>query len=174
MNSDFGAANMNGGFGILSEDEVLFVRAGRVLMSNPTFKTGEFLDALAQLISESEEEWSEDQEGWFSDRGARCEVLRFGNQGWQRGRVRIRLEFCPDNPPKLLRESRSPRESSREDAYQEDVYRAEGNRRRGSREDRNRETPYQQEDIYREDIYRRDRDQRNNDLPIYPEIDQDY
>lgn len=163
MNSDFGAPNLNGGFGILSEDEVLFVRAGRVLMSNPTFKTGEFLDALAQLISESEEVWSEDQEGWFSDRGARCEVLRFGNQGWQRGRVRIRLEFCPDNPPKLLRESRSLKEDVYQDLYQEDVYRPEGNRRRGNREERNRE-----------DIYRRDRDQRNNDLPIYPEIEQDY
>lgn len=165
MNSDFGAPNMNGGFGMLSEDEVLFVRAGRVLMSNPTFKAGEFLDALAQLISENEAEWSEDQEGWFSDQGARCEVLRFGNQGWQRGRVRIRLEFCPEQPPKLLRESRTPRE----EIYQpEDIYRQEGTRRRSNRENRNRE------DVYREDIYRQGRDQWTNDSPIYPEIDQDY
>jgi len=185
MNSDFGAPNLNGGFGILSEDEVLFVRAGRVLMSNPTFKTGEFLDALAQLISENEEEWSEDQEGWFSERGTRCEVLRFGNQGWQRGRVRIRLEFCPDNPPKLLRESRSPREQNREEPYQDtyqdlyqpdDPYRPEKSRRRSNRDDRNREPSYR-ENVYREDIY--SRDQRTNDLPLYPEplypeIDQDY
>jgi hypothetical protein len=110
MNNDFGIPNANENFVTLSDDEVLFVRAGRVLMSNPTFKVSEFLDALAQLVSDQEEEWTEEQEGWFGDRGARCEVLRFGNQGWQRGRVRIRLEFCPEPPPKLLRESRTPGE----------------------------------------------------------------
>jgi hypothetical protein len=154
MNSDFGVPNMNGGFGILNEDEVLFVRAGRVLMSNPTFKVSEFLDALAQLISENEDEWSEDQEGWFGDRGARCEVLRLGNQGWQRGRVRVRLEFCPEQPPKLLRESRTPRE----EVYSEDAYRQEKGRRRGSRED----------------VYGRPSPQWEDDRPIYPEIDQGY
>ncbi|NJO43995.1 MAG: KGK domain-containing protein [Cyanobacteria bacterium RU_5_0] len=99
-------------FGLLNDDEVLYVRAGRVLMSNPTFKVSEFLDVLAQLISEREEEWQEEQEGWFTDRGASCEVLRFGNQGWQRGRVRIRLEFCPERSPKLLRESSLPPEEA--------------------------------------------------------------
>lgn len=155
MNSDFGVPNMNGGFGMLSEDEVLFVRAGRVLMSNPTFKAGEFLDALAQLISENEEQWSEDQEGWFSDQGTRCEVLRFGNQGWQRGRVRIRLEFCPEQSPKLLRESREPRE----EVYRPDEsYRQERpSRRRGSRED----------------VYGRSTEQWESDRPVYPD-DQNY
>lgn len=91
----------NSEFRVLSDDEVLFIQAGRVLMSNPTFKVGEFLDAMAQLVSEREEDWSEDQEGWFGE-GLDCEALRFGNQGWQRGRVRIRLEFCPSQQPKLL------------------------------------------------------------------------
>lgn len=99
-----GKKQMDNEFGLLNDNEVLFVRTGRILMANPTFKVSEFLDALAQLISEQEEEWSDEREGWFTDRGQSCEVLRFGSQGWQRGRVRIRLEFCPERPPKLLRE----------------------------------------------------------------------
>jgi hypothetical protein len=118
---------MDNDYGLLRDDEVLYVQSGRIIMANPTFKVSEFLDALAQLISEQEAEWSDEREGWFNDRGQSCEVLRFDNQGWQRGRVRIRLEFCPERPPKLLREADSSNEESareipylprrREDAY---------------------------------------------------------
>nr|WP_290220952.1 KGK domain-containing protein [Trichocoleus desertorum] len=41
----------------------------------------------------------ESNEWWFSE-GGNCEVLRPGPQGWQKGKIRIRvkvdLEFCPD------------------------------------------------------------------------------
>ncbi|MFM7423840.1 MAG: KGK domain-containing protein [Elainella sp.] len=119
---------MDNDYGLLRDDEVLFVQSGRIVMANPTFKVSEFLDALAQLISEQEAEWSDEREGWFNDRGQSCEVLRFENQGWQRGRVRIRLEFCPERPPKLLREADSYRgeETAREIPYlprrQQDPY----------------------------------------------------
>ncbi len=160
MNNDFGMSNPSG-YGMLSDDEVLFIRAGRIVMSNPTFKVSEFLDALAQVISEQEPEWSEDQEGWFTDRGASCEVLRFTGQGWQRGRVRIRLEFCPERSPKLLRESRVPRE----EAYpQREEYRQERPQRRSNREE-----------VYREEIYRREDPYRwEGEQTIYPEVDEDY
>lgn len=155
---------MDNDFGLLNDDEVVFVRGDRVLMANPTFKVIEFLDALAQLVSEQEQDWTEDQEGWFTDRGARCEVLRFGNQGWQRGRIRVRLEFCPDPQPKLLRESRS----SEEDTYaQTDIYSG------GYREERPLRRR-KRDEVYREDIYRPDPNQWSNEPPIYPEIDQDY
>jgi hypothetical protein len=96
---------MNEQFEPLSNDEVLFVTEGRVLMPNPTFKVGEFLDALAQAVSNTEDEWSDDNEGWFSD-GLECEALRFEKGGWQRGRVRLRLEFCAERRPKMLDFSR--------------------------------------------------------------------
>jgi hypothetical protein len=106
---------MNSPFEPLNDDEVLYVSVGRVLMSNPTFKVVEFLDALAQAISDREEAWSEENEGWFGD-GLECEALRFSSQGWQRGRVRIRLEFCPEEPrPKLL-DSRRLSEARRVDS----------------------------------------------------------
>lgn len=111
-------------FGLLNDDEVLHVDAGRVLMTNPTFKVSEFLDALAQLVSEREIEWSDTHEGWFSN-GLSCEALRFGNRGWQRGRVRVRLEFVPEPQPKLLREMVSDRslpETPRQPAKRDDIY----------------------------------------------------
>lgn len=100
---------MDDDFALLNDNEVLHVTRGRILMSNPTFRVNEFLDALAQLISEQEVEWTEDSEGWFSQ-GLDCEALRLSNQGWQRGRVRIRLEFSPAPGPKLLPEGPSRRE----------------------------------------------------------------
>ncbi|MGV0026925.1 KGK domain-containing protein [Phormidesmis priestleyi] len=97
---------MDNGYSPLRDDEVLFVDRGRVLMTNPTFKVIEFLDALAQAISDREEDWSEDKEDWFGD-GLACEALRFGTGGWQRGRVRIRLEFIPEKVPGKLPERSS-------------------------------------------------------------------
>lgn len=85
---------MDDGFVPLDGNEVLYIRDGRILMSNPTFKVSEFLDALAQTISDREDDWPEEKEAWFAE-GLNCEVLRFGTMGWQRGKVRIRIEFCP-------------------------------------------------------------------------------
>lgn len=40
-------------------------------------------------------------EKWLSD-GINCEILKIGAKGWQKGKVRIKLniglEFCPDEP----------------------------------------------------------------------------
>lgn len=40
-------------------------------------------------------------EKWFTD-GVDCEILKLGAEGWQKGKVRIKLkvslEFCPDEP----------------------------------------------------------------------------
>jgi hypothetical protein len=140
-------------YGLLNDDEVLFVRSGRILMANPTFKVSEFLDALAQLISEQEGEWSDEREGWFTERGQGCEVLRFGNQGWQRGRVRIRLEFCPERPPKLLRESPVTREDYREELSLREDYTPR----------RNRNNPYSRDNTW-----------QGGSGEIYPEVEDDY
>lgn len=101
---------MDNGFTPMNDDEVLFVDRGRVLMNNPTFKVSEFLDELAQVISDNSNDWSEDCEAWF-DEGLECEALRFNSgMGWQRGRVRIRLEFAPLRPQERLPERSSARQ----------------------------------------------------------------
>jgi KGK domain len=179
-----GQARMDNEYGLLGEDEVLYVRSGRILMSNPTFKVIEFLDALAQLVSEQEREWSDEREGWFNDQGQSCEVLRFDGQGWQRGRVRLRLEFCPERPPKLLRESRSAQESGYE-SYEIGAE-SEALKEAFGREDYRRED-YSREDYgedYRRDIPspRRSRDYTSpldeilprSSSPDFPEPDDDY
>lgn len=103
---------MDNRFVPLEEDEVLFVKAGRILMENPTFKVSEFLDALAQAISDRELDWSEAHESWFAD-GLPCDAMRLTGSGWQRGRVRIRLEFSPAKPQESLPEHSSSRERVR-------------------------------------------------------------
>jgi hypothetical protein len=115
---------MDNQFQPLSNDEVLFVSVGRVLMQNPTFKVGEFLDALAQAVSDREDDWSDDNEGWFGD-GLKCEALRFSTQGWQRGRVRIRLEFCPEEREIKILEGRREevRRPDRSESRVEEIYR---------------------------------------------------
>ena len=150
---------MDNEYGLLGEDEVLYVRSGRIVMSNPTFKVVEFLDALAQMVSEQEREWSDEREGWFTDQGQSCEVLRFDGQGWQRGRVRIRLEFCPERSPKLLRESRSAQDSYSENAPEGylEGYRGEDMGREG----------YGREDYDREDYSReKPSPRRSRDYPL--------
>ncbi|MBW4582866.1 MAG: KGK domain-containing protein [Tildeniella nuda ZEHNDER 1965/U140] len=114
---------MDNQFEPLNNDEVLFINVGRVLMVNPTFKVGEFIDALAQAISDRESDWSDDNEGWFGE-GLPCEALRFGTAGWQRGRVRLRLEFSPEvGKPKMLDVPRDkPRRSEKPSPKVDDIY----------------------------------------------------
>lgn len=52
---------------------------------------------------------------WFGD-GVDCELLRIGSDGWQKGKMRVRviLEFCPDEP--------STHESPLDDIRQRDNY----------------------------------------------------
>ncbi len=147
---------MSNEFGLLNNDEVLYVRSGSVLVPNATFKASEFLDALAQLVSEREDEWSDEQEGWFNERGLNCEVLRFGNQGWQKGRVRIRMEFVPDGP-KMLKEAAPPREKS---PYQDDIFKPRDS--------------YQQGNSQGNPQGNRPNRGRDNYPEIYPEIDDEY
>ncbi len=96
-------------FSPLDPDEVLYVPSGKILMDNPTFKVGEFLDTLAQTVSDCESEWSEDHEGWFAE-GVECQAMRLTGQGWQSGRVRLRVEFMPAPGPELLPEGSNRRE----------------------------------------------------------------
>ncbi|HEY9648003.1 MAG TPA: KGK domain-containing protein [Chroococcidiopsis sp.] len=153
---------MESEFTPLNDDEVLHVTRGRILLSNPTFRISELLDALAQLVGDQEEEWSEDIEGWFAE-GLECEALRIGNQGWQRGRVRIRVEFAPSTGPKLLKESvRPPREEprtreeprAREEVRPREEYRDEYPDREDYREGYRRRPS--RENIYQPDSYQPD------------------
>ncbi|HEY9598850.1 MAG TPA: KGK domain-containing protein [Cyanophyceae cyanobacterium] len=87
---------MDNRFEPLATGEVLSVdESVQILIGHRTFRAGEFSDALKTQIEYGISGWTSDKDAWFSEEGIPCEVLRFSSKGWQKGKVRIRLEFCP-------------------------------------------------------------------------------
>jgi pilus assembly protein FimV len=81
----------------LAQGEVLSVKeAVQFLIGHGTFRSDEFIEAFKkQLLEYNIGGLTQEKEGWFTDKGIECEALRFGSSGWQKGFVRINLEFCP-------------------------------------------------------------------------------
>jgi KGK domain len=90
---------MHDRFEPLDSGEVVSVRNDiQILNGHRTFRVGELSDAIkAQLASEIAG-WTEDKNNLLDLEGVDCEALRFGANGWQKGRMRLCLEFCPDEP----------------------------------------------------------------------------
>jgi KGK domain len=92
---------MNDRFESLESGEVISVqRDTQVLVGHRTFRVGELNDAIKDRLEQAIGSWTEDKNDWFSDQGIDCEALRFGSNGWQKGRIRLCLEFCPDESSK--------------------------------------------------------------------------
>ncbi|NEO28317.1 MAG: hypothetical protein F6K03_15910, partial [Kamptonema sp. SIO4C4] len=89
---------MENQFEPLEGGEVLFVEnSAQVLIGHNTFRVSEITEALKQYARSQGKE-TETLDDWLSPDGLTCEVLRFGAQGWQRGKVRISVEFAPSEP----------------------------------------------------------------------------
>ncbi len=71
-------------FEALHEGDVIST-SGSSLMFQCTFKVSEFMTILHSKLEE---------ESLFSE-GIDCEVLSPGKQ-WRKGKIQLRLEFCPD------------------------------------------------------------------------------
>mgnify|MGYP000518823907 CR=1 FL=1 len=93
-------------FKLLGSNEVVTVENyHQIVISHSTFRVGELTEALMQDLSSfvtadyggKQKECLE--KGWFED-SINCEILRLGGKNWQKGKVRIKvtLEFCPDEP----------------------------------------------------------------------------
>jgi KGK domain len=90
---------MNDRFESLESGEVISVQHDiQVLSGHRTFRVGELNGAIESHLKSAIANWSEENNGWFTPQGIDCEALRFGSQGWQKGRIRLCLEFCPDEP----------------------------------------------------------------------------
>jgi hypothetical protein len=90
---------MSDRFESLESGEVVSIQHEKqVLSGHRTFRSGELNDAIKSYVEQAIAGWSEDKNDWFTDRGIDCEALRFGSKGWQKGRIRLSLEFCPDEP----------------------------------------------------------------------------
>ncbi len=75
----------------LEREDVVSVYAGQILVNNRTFTVEEFITALQKPLGEMKD----DKEKWFGE-GLGCKVLKPGGKSWERGKVRITLEFCPE------------------------------------------------------------------------------
>lgn len=84
-------------FEALNRDDVVSVGSDETyLVSHTTFKVAELLKLMRDSTARSER-----QKGWFGE-GIDCEILKPGAKSWQKGKVRVILEFCPDEPESPL------------------------------------------------------------------------
>lgn len=89
---------MNDHFKPLDNGEVLSIsESALIYIGHTTFRVGEFSEAVRSQLEHNTEGWNGDKDSWFTDAGVDCEVLRFTSGGWQKGKVRLRLEFAPDD-----------------------------------------------------------------------------
>jgi hypothetical protein len=80
---------------IINPNDVISVnKDDNVLMSHHTYKVQEFLDRLGHHIDRHKiDRWTID--------GVPCELLS-PCQGWQKGKIKICLQFIPDEPESIL------------------------------------------------------------------------
>jgi hypothetical protein len=90
--------DMENKFELLKDNEILSLEEPvRILLQQPTYKVSEFMQVLISLVKGTARTWTHDKSNWFSQ-GVPCEVLRLDAKGWRKGKVRLAIEFLPDEP----------------------------------------------------------------------------
>jgi KGK domain len=89
---------MSDQFNPLDSGEVISIQNdSQVLVGHRIFRVSELNDAIANHMKNAVDTWTEDKSNWFNTQGIDCEALRFGSTAWQKGKIRLCLEFCPDD-----------------------------------------------------------------------------
>ncbi|MBV9386378.1 MAG: hypothetical protein JOZ78_08120 [Chroococcidiopsidaceae cyanobacterium CP_BM_ER_R8_30] len=86
---------MNNKFERIDREDVISVYSGQILVNNRTFTVSEFILVMMSLIREKGGALTEEKEKWFAE-GVECKILKPGAKRWQRGQVRLSLEFTPE------------------------------------------------------------------------------
>lgn len=87
---------MDNQFEPLDSGEVLSVdESAQILIAHRTFRVEELVAAIKKQLQSTSGKWTSEKDAWLSTDGIPCEVLKFNARGWQKGQVRINLEFCP-------------------------------------------------------------------------------
>ncbi|PSF33604.1 KGK family protein [Aphanothece hegewaldii CCALA 016] len=83
---------------LLNRDDVVSINnyEDKIILSHVTFQVKEFVEDLMKQIDKSEER----REKW-GQKGVECEILS-PNTGWKKGKIRITLEFIPEEPESIL------------------------------------------------------------------------
>jgi hypothetical protein len=86
---------MNNKFDLLNSDDVLTVNPDTFedLDITRTSKVIHLLEAIQECFG-----CDTKVVALFSKEGVECEVLKLGAKEWEKGKVRINLEFCPNQP----------------------------------------------------------------------------
>jgi len=101
----FSKNKMKDNFYILDEHEVISVHQScQPILKNPTCTSQEFLLGLQNALKELARFTNSSgvnfdparTPDWFKSDGIAGEALRFGEQGWQTGQIKLALVFCPD------------------------------------------------------------------------------
>lgn len=75
-----------------------------IALPHGTCTVAEFIDSISQYLKKYYNTtgglpyWDDDRQQWFTDEGVEGRALQFGEKGWQSGRLRLSIEFCPDEP----------------------------------------------------------------------------
>lgn len=77
----------------LAQEDVVSVYDNEILVKNRTFTINEFLTEMKKAL---QTQLTEGKENWLTN-GIDCKILKPGAKTWQRGKVRIALEFEPEN-----------------------------------------------------------------------------
>jgi hypothetical protein len=104
ISTTFEEVKMQSKFESISDDEIVSIQyepVGRELSLNYNnfnsmqLKIQDFFEIIKRKLSVPDTTKSN-----LLNDGVNCQVLRFGSQGWQKGKLRIKvaIEFCPDEP----------------------------------------------------------------------------
>lgn len=81
------------------------------IVSQTTFKVQEAMELVSEKVHVRWDDWIQN--------GKQCEIIGPNTEGWIKGRVRICLEFIPDEPePKPVKEPESPLDDLRQQVAQ--------------------------------------------------------
>jgi hypothetical protein len=93
--SEYYRFGLNPKWGITDSDVVTVQGQGLI-------KFGSFMNSIQIWSQKVSGDYPSPWGAWFTDKGVEIEILRTKGGGWQKGRLRFRLEFIPDDPEAFI------------------------------------------------------------------------
>lgn len=82
----------------LDAEDVVFMSQPQMVLSQQTYKVSEFTEGLQKLLFNANTKLGSGPSAQLLTSGIPCKVLK-PEQKWRNGKLRLRLEFCPDPLP---------------------------------------------------------------------------
>jgi hypothetical protein len=90
----------------LNNDDVISINPSASFGAGDTTRVGNLL--YQARLRHSGNNGQNMERLWFTEEGVSCEVLKSEGGGWQKGKIRFRLDFVPDALPASSPNSNSP------------------------------------------------------------------